>query len=159
MTFKFYVWPRKTIGHLFCTTSSSVQRFKPIGEFKLQLQSRNTQFGSKLTIFCPIWPWNLMDDIDKQWASLLCYFKLCKSFQSHRWIQTGVTVRKWWVRSKSAIFVPCDLEISMMTLKNNTTPLLCYFKIWSSFHSHLWIWIGVTVRKIPILGQNRYFFL
>ena len=27
-------------------------------------------------------------------APLLCYFKLCKSFQSHRWIQTGVTVRK-----------------------------------------------------------------
>ena len=61
-------------------------------------------------------------------------------------------------RSKSAIFVPCDLEISRTTLKNNRTPLLCYFKIWASFHSHLWIRTGVTVRKIPILGQNKHFF-
>ena len=27
-------------------------------------------------------------------APLLCYFKRCASFQSHLWIQTGVTVRK-----------------------------------------------------------------
>ena len=32
-------------------------------------------------------------------ALLLYYVKLCASFQSHWWIQTGVTVRKWlnWV--------------------------------------------------------------
>ena len=27
-------------------------------------------------------------------APLLCYFKFCASFHSHRWIQAGVTVRK-----------------------------------------------------------------
>ena len=33
-------------------------------------------------------------------APLLCYFKLCASFRSHWWIQTGVTVRKRqiWVK-------------------------------------------------------------
>ena len=33
-------------------------------------------------------------------ASLLCCFKLCVTFHSHRWIQTGVTVRKRpiWVK-------------------------------------------------------------
>ena len=33
-------------------------------------------------------------------ASLLCSFKLCLTFHSHRWIQTGVTVRKHpiWVK-------------------------------------------------------------
>ena len=33
-------------------------------------------------------------------APLLCYFKLYASFRSHRWIQTGVTVRKRpiWVK-------------------------------------------------------------
>ena len=33
-------------------------------------------------------------------APLLCYFKLCASFQSYWWIQTGVTVRKRqiWVK-------------------------------------------------------------
>ena len=35
-------------------------------------------------------------------ASLLCCFKLCATFHSHRWIQTGVTVRKRpiWVKFK-----------------------------------------------------------
>ena len=36
VTFKFDRWPRKTIGHLFCTTSSFVHHLKPIGESKLQ---------------------------------------------------------------------------------------------------------------------------
>ena len=33
-------------------------------------------------------------------ASLLCCFKLCATFHSHRWIKTGVTVRKRpiWVK-------------------------------------------------------------
>ena len=34
-----------------------------------------------------------------------------------------------------------------MTLKNNRTHLQCYFKLCASFHSHLWIQTGVTVRK------------
>ena len=42
---------------------------------------------------------------------------------------------------------PCDLEIWRMTLKNNTAPLLRYFKLCASFRSHLCIQTGVTVRK------------
>ena len=45
---------------------------------------------------------------------------------------------------------PCDLEIWLMTLKNNRVPLLCYLKLYASFHSHRWIQAGVTVRKRPI---------
>ena len=104
MTLKFVGWPWQTIGHIFYATSSFVNHFKAIGEFKLEWQPGNAQF-----------------------------------------------------RSKSAIFVPCDLEISQMTLKNNRALLLCTFKIWASFHSHLWIRTGVTVWKIPILGQNIFF--
>ena len=66
VTLKFDGWPLKTIGHLFYTTSSFVHHFKSIGELKLKLQSGNTQFGSKSAIFCPVWPWNLMDDLRKQ---------------------------------------------------------------------------------------------
>ena len=62
---KFDGWPWKTIGHLFCTTLSFVYYFKAIGEFKLELQSGNTQFRSQLAIFCPAWPWNLTDDLEK----------------------------------------------------------------------------------------------
>ena len=45
---------------------------------------------------------------------------------------------------------PCDLEIWRMTLQNNRAPLLCYFKLSTSFCSHWWIQTWVTVRKRPI---------
>ena len=65
-TLKFDKWPCKTIGHLFYATSSFVQHFIAIGEFKLELQSGNAQSGSNSTIFSAVWPWNLTDDLEKQ---------------------------------------------------------------------------------------------
>ena len=81
-------------------------------------------------------------------APLLCYFKLCAAFCSHWWIQTGVTVRKRpiWVKIRRFL-EPCDLEIWRMTLKNNRAPLLSIIKLYTSFHHHMWIQTGVTVRK------------
>ena len=49
VTLKFDGW--KIIGHLFYTVSSFIHHFVATGEFKLELQSRNAQFGSKSTIF------------------------------------------------------------------------------------------------------------
>ena len=66
VTLEFDGWPWKTTGHLFYTISTFVHHFKAMGEFKLELQSGNAQFGSKSAIFCPVWPWNLMDDLQKQ---------------------------------------------------------------------------------------------
>ena len=94
VTLKFDGWPWKTIGHLFYATSSFVQHFVAIGEFKLELQSGNAQSGSN-----------------------------------------------------SAILVSCDLEIWRMTLKNNRAPFLSNIKLYVSFHHHMWIQTGVTVRK------------
>ena len=142
---------RKQLRHLFYTTSSFVHHFKFISEFKLELQSGNTQFGSKLVIFCPVWPWNLMDDLEKHRAPLLYYIKLCVAFHNQWYIQTGVTVGKRPIRVKIGdFFVPHDLENWRMTLKNNRTPLLCCFKLRASFQSHWWIQTGVTVRKRQI---------
>ena len=42
---------------------------------------------------------------------------------------------------------PCDLEIWRMTLKNDRAPLLSNIKLYASFHHHMWIETGVTVRK------------
>ena len=79
---------------------------------------------------------------------LLHYVKLCASFQIHRWIQTGVIVRKCSIRVKIGdFFVPCDLEIWRITLKNNRAPLLCHIKLHASFHLNKWIQITVMVRK------------
>ena len=84
VTLKFYGWPWKTIGHLSYATSSFVHHFIAISEFKLELESENAQFGSKSAIFWPLWPSNLTDDLENNRAPLLCYFKLCASFHSHR---------------------------------------------------------------------------
>ena len=92
-------------------------------------------------------------------APLLCYFKLCASFHSHRWFQTWVTVRKTHNLGQIRRFLePCDLEIWRMTLKNNRAPLLCYSKLCSSFCSHWWIQTWVTVPKRPIWVKIDHFF-
>ena len=69
VTLKFDGWPWKIIGHLFYTTSSFVHHFKAMDEFKLELQSGNPQFGWKSAIFCPVWPWNLTNDLEKQYGT------------------------------------------------------------------------------------------
>ena len=80
-------------------------------------------------------------------APLQCYFKLYASFLSHWWIQTWVTVwkRPIWVKLRRFL-EPCDLEI-WLTLKNNRASLLSNIKLYASFHHHMWIQTGVTVRK------------
>ena len=103
------------------------------------------------------WPFCVPRDLEIWWitlknnrAPLLYYIKLCAAFQSHWYIQTGVTVWKLsiWVKTGD-FFVPCDLENWRMTLKNNRAPLPCCFKLCASFHSHWCIQTGVTVRKRP----------
>ena len=42
---------------------------------------------------------------------------------------------------------PRDLEIWRMTFSNNRAPLLSIIKLYASFHHHMWIQTGVTVRK------------
>ena len=66
VTLKFDGWPWKTIGYLFYATSSFMHHFITIGEFKLELQPGNAQFGSKSKDFLTVWPWNLTDDLEKQ---------------------------------------------------------------------------------------------
>ena len=100
VTLKLDGWPWKTTGHLFSAASSFLHHFITIDDYKLELQSGNAQFGSK-----------------------------------------------------SAILYRCNLEIWQMTLKNNRTPLLCYFKLCTSFQSHWWIQTRVTVRKSPNWGK------
>ena len=66
VTSKFYGWRWKTRGHLFYDTSSFVHHFVAIGEFKLELQSGNAQFGLNSTIFWAVWLWNLTAELEKQ---------------------------------------------------------------------------------------------
>ena len=66
VTLKFGEWTWKTIGHLYFSASSFVHHFKAISKLQLKLQSENSQFRSESPIFCPVWPWNLTDDLETQ---------------------------------------------------------------------------------------------
>ena len=74
-------------------------------------------------------------------APLLCCLKLCASFHSHHWIQTGLkkSPETPTVGQKRRFLEPCDLEIWRMTLKNIRAPLLSNIKLCTSFHHHMWI--------------------
>ena len=151
VTVNFDWWPCKKIGHLFYATSSFVHHFVAIGEFKLELQSGNAQFGSKSTIFLAVWPRNFTDDPQKKIGYL---FYATSSFV-HHFVAIGEFKLKLQSGndqsgSNSRFLEPCDLEIWRMTLQNNRAPLLSYFKLCASFRSHWWIQTWVTVWKRPI---------
>ena len=67
VTLKFDRWPWKTIGHLFYTTSSFVHHFVDIYVNSIwSYSSEMSNFGQNQGFFCPVWPWNLTDDLEKQ---------------------------------------------------------------------------------------------
>ena len=114
MTFIFVGWPRKTLGHLFCTTSSFCASFQihwwiqtAVTVQKCSIWVKIGDFLSSVLCDLEIWWMTLTNNR----APLLCYFKLCKLFQSQLNSKTAQ------FRSKSATFVPCHLENSWMTLK------------------------------------------
>ena len=106
--------------------------------------------------FCPYDLVILWMTLTNHRALSLCHVKIFASFQSHWWIQTGVTVWKCqnWVKIGD-FFVPCDLVIRRM---NKRIPPLCYVKLCASFRSQQWIRIGLTVRKPSIQIKIFIFF-
>ena len=85
---KFDGWPRQTMGHLFYTTSSFVHYFKSISEFKLELQSGNAQFGSKLvisslrvTLKFHGWPWKTIGHLFYTTSSFVHCFRAMGEFK------------------------------------------------------------------------------
>ena len=144
VTLQFDAWHWKTIGHLFYATSSFVHHFVAIGDFKLELQSGNAQFGQIRRFLEPcdleIWQMtlnkaNLRDLIAATGLVILLKLDLNRRF-----------------------FSPCDLEIWWMTPKSNRAPLLCYFKLFASFRSHWLMQTGVSVRKRLIWVKIDAFF-
>ena len=102
----------KTIGYLFYVASSFVHHFIAISEFKLELQSGNAQFGSKSTIFFAVWPWNLTDDLEKQYGTsskqhqALCI--ISSSYVNSNWSYSPET-------AKLGVDL-CDLDLWPLTL-------------------------------------------
>ena len=148
MTFEFNGWPNITIGHLFYAMSSFVHYFKAISEFKLELQSGNTQFGSKSANFWPCvnlkfdgWPWKIIEHLFSTTSSFVHHFTAI--WELKLVLQSGNAQ----FGSKSVICCPCDLEIWRMTSKNNRAPPLCYFNLCASFGSKLVIFLSHVTFK------------
>ena len=113
-------------------------------------ETPNSAQYQRFFVPCNLEIWQMT--MNNNMGPLLTYVKLCASFRSHWWIETGVTVRK------RPIWVKIGDFLSPVTLKFDRrpshAPLLCYFKLCTSFRSHLWIQTGVIIRKKPKLGQN-----
>ena len=172
-------WPRKRIGHQFCVASSFAHHFKAMDELKLELQSGNAQYRSKLASFWSVWPWNLTDGLEQGKSE---EFDSCDrpnnltqiGFKSS--INQAVKFDGWpWKarhllyttssfvhHSKSISEFKQDLQsgnapfgsklvifLSHTTLKNKRAHLLCYFKLCESFHSHLF--------KLELQSRNAKF--
>ena len=88
VTFKFDSWPWKTTKHIPYTTSTYVRHFVAINELKLELQSKNAQFGSKLIFLSRVtfkfdrWLWKTSGHLSYAKSSFvhhfiaICEFKL-----------------------------------------------------------------------------------
>ena len=159
VTLKFDGWPRKTIGHFFYTKSSFAHHFKSISDFKLELQSGNSQLGSKLMIFCPMWPWNLMDDLGKQQHLFYTTPSSVHHFKSIDEVKLGLQYGNAQFGSKLVIFfVPRDLEIWRMTLK--TIGHLFYTTLALSISSKPWVNSNWSYSPETLnSGQNRQYFV
>ena len=117
--------------------------------FETGIKSLETPIsGQNLWFFvpCDLEMWSMT--LKKNRAPLLCYFKFWPRFIAIGQFKLELESGNTKFGSKLAIFfVPCDLQILQMTLKNNTDPLLCYTKLCASFNCHMWIQTRVRVHK------------
>ena len=125
--------------------------FRAIGEFKLELQSGNAQYGSKSAIFVP-WVLGIWRKTPKiNWTHLLCCFKLCASFHSHQWIQTGVTVRK------RPIWVKIEDILSRAALKFNGWHWKWIGHLYQAASSFVYHFIIICGFKLELQSGNAKF--
>ena len=83
-------------------------------------------------------------------APLITYFKLCASFRSHWWIQTGVTVRKWPIWVKMEFFSAVTLTLDGWPWKNNRAHLLWYFTLCALFR------LAICEFKLELQSGNAH---
>ena len=84
-------------------------------------------------------------------ASLLCCFKLCATFHSHWWIQTGFTVRK------RPIWVKFDEFKSYVTLKFDVWPWKTTEHLFNATSSSVHHLGTIGVSKLELQSGNAQF--
>ena len=99
-------------------------------------------FLSCVTLKFDGWPWKTIGHLFYATSSFVHHFVAIDDLKLE--LQSG-NAR---FGSKSTIFLAVwPWRIWRMTLKNNRAPLLSNIKLYASFHHHMWIQTGVTVRK------------
>ena len=96
-------------------------------------------------------PWDLdirRRTLQNNRAPLLCYFKLCASFCSHWWIQTGVTVRK------RSIWVKFDDFYSHVTLKFDRWPSKTIGHLFYATSSFVHHFVAIGEFKLELQSGN-----
>ena len=84
-------------------------------------------------------------------APLQCYFKLCASFRSHWWFQTGVTVRK------RPIWVKIDDFFSRVTLQCDVWPWKTIGHLFYATSSSMHHFIAIGDFKLELQSGNAQF--
>ena len=84
-------------------------------------------------------------------APLLCYFRLCASFQCHRLIQTGVTVKK------PLIWVKIDDFFTRVTLKFDVWPWKTIGHLFYATSSFLYHFVAIGVFNLELQSGNPQF--
>ena len=88
-------------------------------------------FWSRVTLKFDGWTWKSIGHLFYATSSFVRHFTTIGEFK----LELQSENAQFW--SKSAIFVPCDLEIWRLISKNDRAPLLYYCNLCASFRSHL----------------------
>ena len=131
---------------LLCTIKFWVSQ--PLVNSKWSCSPETFNSGQNRGFFCPARPWNFTDELEKNTAPILCYSKLCASFHSHLWIQTGVTVRK------RPIWVKIGNFSSPVTLKFDGWPWKIVGHIFYATSSFVHLFIAVGEFKLELQSGN-----
>ena len=107
--------------------------------------------GQRRPLFCPLVPWNSLNDPEKQ-KGTSCMLRQALYIISKPFVNSNWSCRPQTLNSgqNGQFIVPLWPWNLRMTQKNNRAPLLCYFKLCLLFCNCWWIQTGVTVRKLPI---------
>ena len=132
------------------TTSSFVHHSKSIREFKLELQSGNPQFGSKLAIFYPMWPWYLMDDLRKQYGTS-SILRQALRIASKPWVNSN------WSYSPETLGSKLATCLSRVTLKFDRWPWKKIGRLFCTISSFVHHFKAISEFKLELHSRSAQF--
>ena len=119
----------------------------PLVNSNLSYSPETLNSGQNRRFFLAVRHWNLTDDLEKQQGTLR-YYKLCASFRTHWWTQTGVTVRK------RPIWVKFNDFYSHVTLKCDGWPSKTIGHLFYATLSFVHHFIAISEFKLELQSGN-----